>query len=495
MNSSQQTSPRPEKKHPVILTPPGGKIPPKSNNSVLIVLSVSGLVVLLVLAIAVVWYLPRNQQEISTVEQTGSIVQSENHIPPDSLNPGRSEAERLLGEWLRHQARAEADNIAVWGTDAYSTILASAAEADRLMQQKQFTEAQGKYHQVMRELEQLLAARNDLLVQALDQGTQALEQMESERARKEFAMALAIDPTNKPAQNGFRRAENLERVLDLYHDGKQQEKENNLEQAARLLQEAVTLDSDFMQAAEALASIETRLTTRKYQEAMGLALTALDRHDPAAAEKALTEAARLRPDDQAVADISRRLAVLKKTVQLQTLRQKADKAAAAEKWAAAVEMYTKALAVDPQAAFAGIGKMEAEQRLKLDQSIKAILASPARLQDDAPLREAEQILAAAKSIDSPGPDLSAQIDKLSRLVHNASMTIDVLLKSDNLTTVEIFHVGRFLPFRETQIVLRPGSYTVVGRRPGFRDVRQTLTIKAEQEGSIPVFIIRCEEPI
>ena len=44
-----------------------------------------------------------------------------------------------------------------------------------------------------------------------------------------------------------------------------------------------------------------------------------------------------------------------------------------------------------------------------------------------------------------------------------------------------------------ELELRPGSYTVVGSRKGYRDVRRTLVVEAGREP--PVFEIRCEEKV
>jgi hypothetical protein len=69
----------------------------------------------------------------------------------------------------------------------------------------------------------------------------------------------------------------------------------------------------------------------------------------------------------------------------------------------------------------------------------------------------------------------------------------VVLQSDGLTQVSIYHVGRLGQFTSQTLELRPGTYTVVGSRPGYRDVRQTLTVKP---GSNQITLdIRCEEPV
>ena len=57
----------------------------------------------------------------------------------------------------------------------------------------------------------------------------------------------------------------------------------------------------------------------------------------------------------------------------------------------------------------------------------------------------------------------------------------------------IYHVGRIGAFFSHRIVLEPGTYVVVGSKPGYRDVRKEVTIAAD--GGAYRLDIRCEEPI
>jgi hypothetical protein len=49
-------------------------------------------------------------------------------------------------------------------------------------------------------------------------------------------------------------------------------------------------------------------------------------------------------------------------------------------------------------------------------------------------------------------------------------------------------------FTTQTVELKPGSYTVVGTRDGYRDIRRTIRVEADGSGQAPV-VIRCEEPI
>ncbi len=75
----------------------------------------------------------------------------------------------------------------------------------------------------------------------------------------------------------------------------------------------------------------------------------------------------------------------------------------------------------------------------------------------------------------------------------ASAPVRVRLESDDETEVTVYTVGRLGTFRERELELRPGAYTVVGSRRGYRDVRHQLVVVAGQEPE--PLVVRCEEKI
>ena len=92
-----------------------------------------------------------------------------------------------------------------------------------------------------------------------------------------------------------------------------------------------------------------------------------------------------------------------------------------------------------------------------------------------------------------GPRLAGQRDELSRLLKRAATPLTVQLVSDNVTDVSIYKVGKLGSFESQQVDLRPGTYVVVGSRPGYRDVR--LEFQVGPEIDLQPIVVRCEEPI
>jgi tetratricopeptide (TPR) repeat protein len=494
MTDTMHSSSDPGRQRPNLIPPDREKVRKKENRFTVLLIMV-GLLVLLLMSAMVIWLLPHSGTQKNTAASLSTTPPPTTINEPavDKIERTGVKAEQLLGEWLRLQARAEADDIAAWGADSYPAILAEAAMGDRKYQEKQYVESEAAYQKSIRDLIDLLASKEDRLSSALENGELALAEHDGQSAADSFAMALTIDPYSEQARHGAERARNLEQVLALYQEGLEFERQENLTAAQQVLQEVIVIDSVFIPAREGLLRVENRIQELAFQKVMSLALEALNKNDTGEARKSLAEAARLRPADASVRDAGQHLAAMEKAQQLSQLQGRAERLTAEERWGETLQVYDEALAIDAHFAFAETGREMARQRFELDRQVQGIITRPDRLQESGPMQEAGMTLTRMQSIENPGPRLQKQINELSRLIRTASTPVEVILRSDNETSVVIYRVGRYGQLLEKRVSLLPGSYTVVGSRPGFRDVRKTLRVQAGKNQI--VIDIRCEEPI
>jgi len=164
-----------------------------------------------------------------------------------------------------------------------------------------------------------------------------------------------------------------------------------------------------------------------------------------------------------------------------------------EEWSDALREYEAALAVDPLVAFAIEGKERAASKAALQTALDFHLRNPARLSTESVAREAEVLLERARAIESPGPRQRAQIVDLERALVDARTTVTVELESDGKTELTVSRVGRLGMLTRRPLQLRPGTYVVVGSRPGYRDVRRQFTIAPRSPTQ--TVVVRCEETI
>jgi hypothetical protein len=139
------------------------------------------------------------------------------------------------------------------------------------------------------------------------------------------------------------------------------------------------------------------------------------------------------------------------------------------------------------------GLDESRTRVELDDRLRAAIGAPDRLSDDKIWQATQSLLDYARNMSPAGTALTAQINELDRLLQRARVPVRVILESDNQTEVVIYKVGKLGAFQTRSIELKPGMYTAVGVRSGFRDVRKNFRVAPE--AGIQSFIIRCEDPI
>jgi hypothetical protein len=163
-----------------------------------------------------------------------------------------------------------------------------------------------------------------------------------------------------------------------------------------------------------------------------------------------------------------------------SLRQQAASLESQERWSQAVAVYDTALQVDPALAFAKQGKARDEERAQLSSSLQQILDHPSRLDFPAVRDEAVTLLQEARE-QSSGPMLQSQAERLTRLMPALDRPVQLNMISDNATEVSIPSLGEFGSFGRREIRLKPGTYTVIGTRDGYRPVQLEFTVEPGQQ--------------
>ncbi len=480
-----------------------------SSRTVPLLILACGL--LLVVAALLVLFLPLQQDDPVIVQQ---MEQPElrpvvPQPPPSSVPQSPSgqvtanddwvqEIDRLMEVWLQKQAEAESVNVATWGGDAYTGVVSLAEECDRLLGEQQYLTAKDACEGAIDGLGNLMASQDDLLESAVAAGLLALdhddpEQDDPEAASDYFKRALAIDADDEKAVTGLHRVEQRPAVLNLLRDGLAMESAGDPDGALLAFTAAAELDPDFGPAQKARSRVRAEIAEKEFQQAMSHALQAMSDGKLSKARSALQKAESIRPGDRAVRDLKQQLARTQLAGRLTVLRQNTERFEQKEHWPEALKACNEALSLDSHAAFAANCKERVSVRIDLDGRLKSILAKPERLFADGPLQEARQALAYASEVTPRGPTLTSQINQIDQLITLSEAEIEVVIRSDGLTEVVIYHVGRLGLFQEKHLVLRTGNYTATGSRNGYSDVRQTLKVRPGS-GKM-VFTLRCEEPI
>jgi len=244
---------------------------------------------------------------------------------------------------------------------------------------------------------------------------------------------------------------------------------------------------------EVLAPPDAGANDDAFAVSMSEGLAALERDDHDAAHEAFSRAGRMRPGSPEVAEGLLRVRQGRALVAILAYREEAAAAEAREDWHTAADRHGEILKLDPTIRFAQEGHERSLRRAKLADSIDYHLTHPGRLSSEEVFEEALELLVEASEIEGFGPLHRQRVEALDGLIDAAGTPLPVVLVSDAETQVLVYKVGRMGAFERREFELRPGVYTVVGSRPGYRDVRRTLVVEAGNPP--PPLTVVCEEPI
>jgi eukaryotic-like serine/threonine-protein kinase len=257
--------------------------------------------------------------------------------------------------------------------------------------------------------------------------------------------------------------------------------------------QALSLDPGNAKARAGLDRAHAAFGQDSYAKAVGTGFAALGAGRLDEARAAFEKARDIRPGGAEAQTGLQRVGAALSARGYASTRQRAAALEAEERWTEAFNEYDAALKVDPSLVFAQQGRARAASRADLSSALQNLIDHPERLAAKAVRAEAESLVRRAAGADPSGPVLRSQIARLQILLPEFDVPVRLELVSDNATQVQIQRVGTFGTFSKREIELKPGKYTVVGTRPGFRDVRRDVTIAPGRD--VQTISVSCVEPI
>ncbi len=469
-------------------------------------------------AVAVFYWLPRYTTQslpfdFSSISRaTKSLASSAADAATVGATPGADSSPEATFQSARERfdrrlATLETRGAGVWGGPEFGLAKMRAAESVGAHDAGSTQMAVERLADASKLLDQVESKAAPALAAQIAAGQKALAAGQEELANQAFDLAKRIDPNDKRIAEGQRHTHNLNGVLPLLADGQNAESARNYMRAAQDYSQALSLDPGNDKARAGLARANAAFGDDNYAKAVGSGFAALGAGRLDDARDAFEKARALRPNGSEASDGLRRVSAALSAKGFSSLRQRAAGLEAQERWDEAVQAYDSALQTDPSLAFAQEGKDRAAARAELNASLQALIDRPERLSSPSVRDQAQALLDTANRQSPSGPVLRSQITRLGLLmpdydgaVKSGSVRADLMdkpvrlsLVSDNATDVAITSIGQFGTFAKRDIQLKPGRYTVIGTRDGFRDVRRDITIAPGQESQ--TISVSCSDPI
>lgn len=475
---------------------------PKQQPSALVWIALGGLVVV---ALFVVFVLPTIVSEYELpLERRVDVADAR---PQSTANAGpaispfeeaqralqRKAAQDVLAELLTAQGELDELQVRQWADADYTDALGRASIGDEYYRSQAFELARDNYAAGRDALQAIIESIPAVTARLLIDAQNAMDAGDSELASDRFELALLLDPDNTTAQVGARRAGNLDEVTSLIDLADDQYEDGELEAARTNYRAALNLDSLNEYAQARVGEVSRRITELEFARIMSNGYTLLEQGEAEEAITAFERAANVGINqDQALAAIAQAENAID-NVEITRLRGLIAAAEREERWQDAVTEYEKVLAIDANLVFAIEGRDYASKRAQLDRLLVDAIANPQRFAEDAVFEQTRDVYFTGRAIENPGARLQQQLDRLQVLLENSQVPIQIQLSSDNLTEVTLLRVGELGLFESTTVSLKPGNYVAVGKRSGYREVREEFTVGF---GLTPgVVVVRCEEPV
>jgi eukaryotic-like serine/threonine-protein kinase len=416
--------------------------------------------------------------------------------PTEAEQAAEKRADELAGkhsELSKRLLELDSRAAAQWGGTDFAAARKTLDEIGGMLERRKFEGAPAPLADLEKALAAIEAKVPEALAAQLTEGKRALAAGEFENARQAFDTALKIEPGNNEATEWLGKVAAASGVVPTLADAENAEAAKELPKAQALFADVLKRNPGNMAATEGLARVKSAMNEAEFNAQMGAGLAALDAGRLAEARTHLTRARELRPDSGEVSAALQRVADTGSGRSTAELAAKASGLVAEERWSEALAVYEEALARDPSLQFAQAGRAAAAPRAELGKRLQTLIERPERLAADEVRGEAEQLLVRARALPKQGPVIRSQISRLELLLPAFNQPVMLSLESDNATEVAIQRVGFFGAFDRREVTLKPGKYTVTGKRSGFRDVRREITVAPGQVGQ--TIEIRCLEPI
>ncbi len=427
------------------------------------------------------------------VEQTSVETAPEPVLSDEERRRLDAESQRDLAALLTQQDRLRARGAEDWGAEDWQQYLELALTGDDAYLAGDVVASADAYAQALTKGAELLGRSEQLFEEFVADGYAALEAADWMTARELFAAALAIEPEDSRARTGAERAQSLPEVLELMRAAADADARGELPQAIELYRAALDMDSAWKPAREALTDATSRLAQFEFDTQLDEAYAALGAGRFQDALDGFDAALAMRPNSQAAADGRFQAEEGLRLGQIRLAQVRALAFERRELWAEAIDQYEAALATDPTLEYAIDGLERSRARRDLELKVLNLLENPRLLFDDSVLAEASVLREQAATVQPRGAQIDDQLARLDALLDAATREYPVALVSDGLTNITVYRLGTIGTFVSTEVSLRPGNYTAIGSRNGFRDVRRSFTVLPGRDPG-PIEII-CTEPI
>ncbi len=453
-----------------------------------------GVILCLVLIIAALVFLPtspkhsekKHLQELNynkelllpTIISNNKLSEKKQLVPTKKLN------EKIEIDWMLKKIDAENNKMQVWSKEDYDQALVFEVQAVEYDEKKEYGQSKEKYSEAIKKIDDTLLRKEEIFQGLLKGATGYLNKDKLDKAKNEFKKAESINEENKVIMRGLERINNRGEILQLYNQAIEEDEKGNLVNSIEYLNKALLVEPEYIKLQNKLNQITEKKDKIDFNDAVSQTLKAIESGHINTAKKQLSNAKKINPNDPIIIELETQINDKYKIKKIENLQLKAIINESNEQWSRAENNYESILKIDSNTSFAIVGKERTKYYSHLNRLLDAFIEKPQRLQNNQVFIKSKKSLKYVQfEINQKAlikknkiPKLIKKITLAKNIIDAYSTLIDITIRSDNETQIMIYQVAKFGQFNEKKIQLRPGRYTIVGSKEGYRDFRNTINI-------------------
>ena len=413
----------------------------------------------------------------------------------ETLEESYLRAEEISGlissiENLDTRLRSQAASL--WETEASTMVQSGLLEADTHLKNGEIQIALSRLGEIEANLRSLMEQGEKHFQESLRAGLDALNSGDGDRAKEWLMTAQALRPDDPFVAQQLNRAETIDQVFAHFEQGRSYEDQGLYSLARVEYGKALDLDPDSVNINSRLQAINQELNREIFETTARDGMAALAAGNGDSAVELLEKATALMPGDIQTRNALQDARELQRRQRVDRLVATGERELENRAWLAAQNAFEEALDYEPSSQAAQEGLSRAQAKIELEAQIKVILLEAESFERNGELEKALIVLREGRQIADPLGAITEKINFLEEILAEQSKPQKVTILSDNLTNIQIYHVGNFEPTHQLNLELRPGEYTVVGSRLMYRDVRHTLWVEVG-ESPKPLEVICTEK--
>lgn len=328
---------------------------------------------------------------------------------------------------------------------------------------------------------------------AMQNAREAFDDNAYQPAKQAIETAMLHDNTSTEAAALAERIEQLPEIAELVRQIDVARVENDRQKELSLINQLLTLTPERDALKQRAKLLQSEIDNQRYSASIAQAYAELENGRLTSAKSALEQARKIYPTRDEIADVSSAIQRYETDLQVKRNLSLASEVEAKDDWQQVKSYLEQAVKAKPDQQQANEKLAIANKILALQQQQEALLNSPYRLSNQQVADQARQTLNQAAQYRQQSATLAQQSQQLQSLLTAVNQSVNVEVRSDNQTYIQVRGVGHVGLVDSKVIQLKPGQYTFEGKRAGFKSKLMEVTIP--YDASRFSLTLVCDEPI